>query len=51
MTPTLPPPLPAETTAEQNLRLVSELKARYPERVRALLARARAKLEAERTPR
>lgn len=50
MTRTLPPPLPRETTSEQNRRLVDELKARYPERVQTLLARARAKLEVERSP-
>lgn len=37
-----------ETTAEQNRRLVDELKAKYPERVQALLARATARLEARR---
>ncbi len=36
-----------ETVSEQNLRLVRELKAKYPERVQALLARARAKLAEE----
>lgn len=37
-----------EADREQNLRLVRELRAKYPGRVRALLDRARAKLVEER---